>query len=137
MNFFLSFRKSISIEIIDRDQYQRNETFLIRLGEPSLIRDHDDIDESRRCLKQCHFQTIFVFLEMTEQEKLIAELGKPRLGEKNLIRIRIRESKEFKVNKTREKKNTQPSSKFIPLRMRLTKLCTKLIPQYSWEHQHG
>lgn len=35
---------------------------------------------------------------MTEQEKLIAELGKPRLGEKNLIRIRIRESKEFKVN---------------------------------------
>jgi hypothetical protein len=35
---------------------------------------------------------------MTEQEKLVAELGKPRLGEKNIIRIRIRESKEFKVN---------------------------------------
>lgn len=47
--FFSSFRKSISIEIIDRDQYQRNESFLIRLGEPSLIRDNDDIDESRRC----------------------------------------------------------------------------------------
>ena len=34
---------------------------------------------------------------MTEQEKLIAELGKPKLGERNTIRIRIRESKEFKV----------------------------------------
>ena len=34
---------------------------------------------------------------MTEQEKLIADLGKPRLGERNVIRIRIRESKEFKV----------------------------------------
>lgn len=34
---------------------------------------------------------------MTEQEKLIAELGKPRLGEKHTIRVRIRESKEFKV----------------------------------------
>lgn len=39
----------------------------------------------------------FTSLEMSEQEKLIAELGKPRLGERNLIRIRIRESKEFKV----------------------------------------
>jgi hypothetical protein len=34
---------------------------------------------------------------LTEEEKLIAELGKPKLGEKNVIRIRIRESKEFKV----------------------------------------
>jgi len=40
----------------------------------------------------------FVYLAMTEQEKLIAELGKPRLGERNVIRVRIRESKEFKVN---------------------------------------
>ena len=50
------------------------------------------------------FEIIFTFLEMTEQEKLIAELGKPRLGERNLIRIHIRESKEFKVINTREKK---------------------------------
>jgi len=34
---------------------------------------------------------------MTEDERLIAELGKPRLGDKSVIRIRIRESKEFKV----------------------------------------
>jgi hypothetical protein len=39
---------------------------------------------------------------MTEQEKIIAELGKPRLGEKNTIRVRIRESKEFKVNEKKK-----------------------------------
>jgi len=36
---------------------------------------------------------------MSEEERLIAELGKPKLGDKNTIRIRIRESKEFKVQK--------------------------------------
>jgi len=44
---FIFFRKIISIEIIDRDQYQRNETFLIRLGEPSLVRDDDESEELR------------------------------------------------------------------------------------------
>ncbi len=39
----------------------------------------------------------FLFIVMTEDERLIAELGKPRLGDKSIIRIRIRESKEFKV----------------------------------------
>jgi len=37
---------------------------------------------------------------MTEEQKLIAELGKPRLGERHVIRVRIRESKEFKVFKS-------------------------------------
>jgi hypothetical protein len=34
---------------------------------------------------------------MTDEDRLIADLGKPKLGEKNTVRIRIRESKEFKV----------------------------------------
>jgi hypothetical protein len=34
---------------------------------------------------------------MTEEEKLIADLGKPKLGDKHTLRVRIRESKEFKV----------------------------------------
>ncbi|CAF0787000.1 unnamed protein product [Rotaria sordida] len=84
--------KTITIEILDRDQYQRNETFLVRLGEPSLIKDDDDINDS----------------SMTEEERLIADLGKPKLGEKHTIRIRIRESKEFKnaVDKALYKANT-------------------------------
>ncbi|CAF0799879.1 unnamed protein product [Adineta ricciae] len=84
--------KIISIEITDRDQYQRNETFLIRLGEPTLIRDDENSDDS----------------PMTDHDKLIAELGKPRLGERSVIRVRIRESKEFKnaVDKALYKANT-------------------------------
>lgn len=39
----------------------------------------------------------YFFLAMTEQEKLIADMGRPRLGDKNTMRIHIRESKEFKV----------------------------------------
>lgn len=38
------YRKIITIEIIDRDQYQRNETFIIRLGEPTLIKDENEDD---------------------------------------------------------------------------------------------
>ncbi|CAF3218250.1 unnamed protein product [Rotaria socialis] len=84
--------KTITIEIIDRDQYHRNETFLIRLGEPLLMNDENEKDN----------------LVMTEEEKLIAELGKPKLGDKNILRIRIRESKEFKnaVDKALYKANT-------------------------------
>ncbi|UJR08953.1 hypothetical protein I4U23_013205 [Adineta vaga] len=85
--------KTISIEIIDRDQYHRNETFLIRLGEPVLIKDDDEKGDDS---------------PLTDHDRLIAELGKPRLGEKNVIRVRIRESKEFKnaVDKALYKANT-------------------------------
>jgi len=84
--------KTITVEIIDRDQYQRNESFVIRLGEPSLIKDETEAEQSM----------------MTEEERLIADLGKPKLGEKNTLRIRIRESKEFKnaVDKALYKANT-------------------------------
>jgi len=44
-----------------------------------------------------NFKIWSFFIVMTEDERLIAELGKPRLGDKSIIRIRIRESKEFKV----------------------------------------
>jgi hypothetical protein len=37
---------------------------------------------------------------MSEEERLIAELGKPKLGDKHIMRVRIRESKEFKVSQS-------------------------------------
>ena len=65
---------------------------------------------------------------MSEEQKLIAEMGKPRLGERHVIRVRIRESKEFKVLKIHSKK-TKEISMFI-VRMRLIKLYIKLIQLY-------
>ena len=47
-SFLVVCRKTVTIEIVDRDQYQRNETFLVRLGEPSLVQDDDD-DALRTC----------------------------------------------------------------------------------------
>lgn len=93
-------RKTITIEVIDRDQYQRNETFLVHLGEPSLVREIDDPDESSTETAESmnHRDRSLSLLAMSEQEKLIAELGKPKLGERKTLRVRIRESKEFKVN---------------------------------------
>jgi hypothetical protein len=32
------------VEIIDRDQYQRNESFLVRLEEPTLARDESEAE---------------------------------------------------------------------------------------------
>jgi hypothetical protein len=47
MKEYILCRKTISIGLIDRDQYQRNETFLIHLGEPTLIKGVDDLEEAR------------------------------------------------------------------------------------------
>ncbi len=47
MKEYILCRKTISIGLIDRDQYQRNETFLIHLGEPTLIKGADDLEEAR------------------------------------------------------------------------------------------
>ncbi len=103
MTFEILFhRKTIPIEIIDRDQYQRNESFLVRLGEPTLVKEETDAEELRMCIERFSFPYVhncyYYHLAMTEEEKLIAELGKPKLGERHTLRIRIRESKEFKVN---------------------------------------
>lgn len=110
--FFLRvFRKIVTIDIIDRDQYQRNETFLLRLGEPTLI--NDDAEQLGMCTDHLLIDSMIVFfffssVDITEEEKLIADLGKPKLGDKNVTRIRIRESKEFKnaVDKALYKANT-------------------------------
>lgn len=47
IQLFTRSRKTISIELIDRDQYQRNETFAIRLGEPSLVSENEKDDDAR------------------------------------------------------------------------------------------
>ncbi|CAF1329403.1 unnamed protein product, partial [Didymodactylos carnosus] len=82
--------KTIEVPIIDLDQYERNETFLVHLGEPVLVEEEERITP------------------LTEEEKRIAELGRPKLGDKNLLRVRIRESKEFKnaVDKALYRANT-------------------------------
>lgn len=47
----MCYRKTITIEIIDRDQYQRNETFLIRLDQPTLIQEPDDVERLGKMIR--------------------------------------------------------------------------------------
>jgi hypothetical protein len=46
--------------LIDRDQYQRNETFLIHLGEPSRMKGDDDLEEARTSTIDDERETILI-----------------------------------------------------------------------------
>ncbi|XP_047348563.1 sodium/calcium exchanger 1 isoform X1 [Vespa velutina] len=87
--------KTVSMEIIEEDSYEKDALFYVELGEPQLqgvaIRDFLILAEAGIAvaaeLKQPE--------ERTEEEKM-ALLGKPKLGEVSKAQIRIKESKEFK-----------------------------------------
>ena len=66
----------IDIGIVDDEDYVKNEEFMIELGEP--------IGESNEA-------------RVDENDKEIADLGKPVLGERKIITIQIKESKVIKV----------------------------------------
>ncbi|KAG8179883.1 hypothetical protein JTE90_017415 [Oedothorax gibbosus] len=70
-------RKDIPIPIVDHESYERDAVFYLELGEPKT-------EEG-------------VGVGMTEAERQVALLGRPRLDEeRSTLRLRIKESKEFK-----------------------------------------
>ncbi|XP_044013708.1 sodium/calcium exchanger 1 isoform X2 [Aphidius gifuensis] len=75
--------KSIMLEIIEEDSYEKDALFYVELGEPQLQGGLAASAESK--LPE----------DRSEDEKM-ALLGKPRLGEISTAQIRIKESKEFK-----------------------------------------
>ncbi|CAH1792464.1 unnamed protein product [Owenia fusiformis] len=90
--------KYIAVRIIDDEQYEKNETFFVELGEPRLVRRgsgakviDDNIPED----------------DLTEDDK-IARLGKPQLGDPIKCTVHIKESMEFKntVDKLLKETNT-------------------------------
>lgn len=78
--------KTVSMEIIEEDSYEKDALFYVELGEPQLQGAEAGIAVAAE-LKQPE--------ERTEEEKM-ALLGKPKLGEVSKAQIRIKESKEFK-----------------------------------------
>jgi len=81
----------MKIGIVDEEVYEKNMYFAIELEEPKwAFRDDNAGLES-----------------LAEEEKKVAELGAPRLGEITKLIVRIRESKEFKgtVDKLLKKTN--------------------------------
>lgn len=85
------FEQFIKIGIVDEEVYEKNMYFAIEVDEPKwAFRDEKAGLES-----------------LAEEEKKVAELGAPRMGEITKLIIRIRESKEFKgtVDKLLKKTN--------------------------------
>merc|ERR1712177_203226 len=93
--------KTISLEIVDEESYEKNLIMYVNIGEPRQIAEGiegEGIDYSILDAKNPE--------DLTEEEK-IALLGRPCLGANSRIQIRIRESKEFKssVDKMMQKAN--------------------------------
>merc|ERR1712055_427681 len=93
--------KTISLNIIDEESYEKSLIMYINIGEPRQIAEGiegEGIDYAILDAKNPE--------DLTEEEK-IALLGRPCLGTNSRIMIRIRESKEFKssVDKMMQKAN--------------------------------
>ncbi|XP_020605885.1 sodium/calcium exchanger 1-like [Orbicella faveolata] len=76
--------KNIEINVIDDEEYEKNEIFYVVLGEPKVVKDEDDDSGAGTDISYD-----------AEKERL-EELGKPRLGDTSKAEVTIIESKEFK-----------------------------------------
>ncbi|XP_078000888.1 sodium/calcium exchanger 3-like [Glandiceps talaboti] len=94
----------ITVRIIDDEEYEKNENFFLELGEPKLLRKSNGSDDEDSAYEagENSFGN-----HMTEDEKRIADMGKPRLGDLTRCEVMILESTEFKntVDKLIKKAN--------------------------------
>ncbi|XP_031806260.1 sodium/calcium exchanger 1 isoform X6 [Sarcophilus harrisii] len=94
--------KTISVKIIDDEEYEKNKTFYIEIGEPRLV----EMSEKKGgfTITEDDKQPL---TSKEEEERRIAELGRPILGEHTKLEIIIEESYEFKstVDKLIKKTN--------------------------------
>ncbi|XP_015277925.1 PREDICTED: sodium/calcium exchanger 1 isoform X18 [Gekko japonicus] len=88
--------KMISIKVIDDEEYEKNKTFYIEIGEPRLVEMSEKKDLQNQPLTS-----------KEEEERRIAEMGRPILGEHTKLEVIIEESYEFKntVDKLIKKTN--------------------------------
>uniref|UniRef100_A0AAY4CIY1 Calx-beta domain-containing protein n=1 Tax=Denticeps clupeoides TaxID=299321 RepID=A0AAY4CIY1_9TELE len=88
--------KIIEVKIIDDEEYEKNKTFTIELGEPVLLeigQKHGDSNENKPAVGA--------------EEEEVAKMGCPSLGEHTRLEVVIEESYEFKntVDKLIKKTN--------------------------------
>ncbi|KAM6941318.1 sodium/calcium exchanger 1a isoform 5-T5 [Lycodopsis pacificus] len=91
--------KTIQINIIDDEEYEKNKNFFLEIGEPQLLEmsERKGGDEGGE----------EVLTKKEEEERRIAEMGRPMLGEHIKLEVVIEESYEFKstVDKLLKKTN--------------------------------
>ncbi|XP_056681455.1 sodium/calcium exchanger 1 isoform X5 [Monodelphis domestica] len=96
--------KTISVKVIDDEEYEKNKTFFLEIGEPRLV----EMSEKKgdfTLTEECDDKQPLTSKE--EEERRIAEMGRPILGEHTKLEVIIEESYEFKstVDKLIKKTN--------------------------------
>ncbi|XP_074845284.1 sodium/calcium exchanger 1 isoform X3 [Carettochelys insculpta] len=103
--------KTVSVKIIDDEEYEKNKTFYLEIGEPRLV---EMSEKKALLLNELGGFTITEENEekqpltsKEEEERRIAEMGRPVLGEHTKLEVIIEESYEFKntVDKLIKKTN--------------------------------
>ncbi|XP_032866934.2 sodium/calcium exchanger 1 isoform X2 [Tyto alba] len=101
--------KTISIKVIDDEEYEKNKTFYLEIGEPRLV----EMSEKKggftitgKLWKEENEEKQ-PLTSKEEEERRIAEMGRPVLGEHTKLEVIIEESYEFKntVDKLIKKTN--------------------------------
>ncbi|ELK36108.1 Sodium/calcium exchanger 1 [Myotis davidii] len=119
--------KTISVKVIDDEEYEKNKTFFLEIGEPRLVemsekkggftitgqpvfrkvhaREHPIPSTVITITEECDDKQPLTSKE--EEERRIAEMGRPILGEHTKLEVIIEESYEFKstVDKLIKKTN--------------------------------
>ncbi|XP_055986523.1 sodium/calcium exchanger 1 isoform X4 [Sorex fumeus] len=103
--------KTISVKVIDDEEYEKNKTFFLEIGEPRLV----EMSEKKALLLSelggftltDEYDDRQPLTRKEEEERRIAELGRPVLGEHTRLEVIIEESYEFKstVDKLIKKTN--------------------------------
>ncbi|XP_062286690.1 sodium/calcium exchanger 1b isoform X16 [Scomber scombrus] len=87
--------KTINVKVVDDEEYEKNKTFYIEIGEPRLVERGDSNVLGMKLTLQ------------DDEERRIADMGRPMLGDHVKLEIIIEESYEFKntVDKLIKKTN--------------------------------
>ncbi|XP_043368153.1 sodium/calcium exchanger 1 isoform X3 [Dermochelys coriacea] len=96
--------KTISVKIIDDEEYEKNKTFYLEIGEPRLVEMSEKKGGFTITAENEEKQPL---TSKEEEERRIAEMGRPVLGEHTKLEVVIEESYEFKntVDKLIKKTN--------------------------------
>ncbi|XP_016892784.1 sodium/calcium exchanger 1b isoform X1 [Cynoglossus semilaevis] len=102
--------KTIKVKVIDDEEYEKNKTFYIEIGEPRLVENNEtkgqEGQEEQTQQKEVEEEEE-ALTGKDEEERRIAEMGRPMLGDHVKLEVIIEESYEFKntVDKLIKKTN--------------------------------
>ncbi|XP_019743685.1 sodium/calcium exchanger 1 isoform X4 [Hippocampus comes] len=99
--------KTINVKIIDDEEYEKNKTFYVEIGEPRLVESDDPKEEKQQQKEEEIAEEEEALTGKDEEERRIAEMGRPMLGDHVKLEVVIEESYEFKntVDKLIKKTN--------------------------------